>query len=258
MQRTVIVRGGGDLATGILYRLHHVGYRVVSLETERPMVVRRTVSAAQAVFEGSAQVEDIEFQLLETGKFSSAEAAVPVWIDPEGKSIGQLNPDFVIDAIMAKKNIGTCKTMAPRVIGIGPGFTAGQDVHYVVETMRGHYLGRVISEGSATPDTGVPGEIAGESRNRLLKSPGKGYLKNFKEIGDTVEAGEKVGEVAGIAVKTAIRGVLRGLIHPSVPVSEGMKIGDVDPRNEKSNCFTISDKALSVAGGVLEAMLRSR
>jgi xanthine dehydrogenase accessory factor len=197
MQGTVIVRGGGDLATGILYRLHYVGYRVVSLETERPVVVRKTVSAAQAVFEGSAQVEDIEFKLLEAGEFSEEDNSVPVWIDPEGESISHLMPDFEIDAIMAKNNIGTCKTMAPRVIGIGPGFTAGQDVLYVVETMRDHYLGRVISEGLAIPNTGVPGEIAGESRNRLLKLPGRGFLKNFKETGDTVEAGEKWAKSPG-------------------------------------------------------------
>jgi xanthine dehydrogenase accessory factor len=161
------------------------------------MVVRRTVSAAQAVFEGSAQVEDIEFKLLETGEFSEEDNAVPVWIDPEGESISQLMPDFVIDAIMAKKNIGTCKTMAPRVIGIGPGFTAGQDVLYVVETMRGHYLGRVISEGSATPNTGVPGESAGESRNRLLKSPGRGFLKNVKETVILSRPGKKWAKSPG-------------------------------------------------------------
>ncbi len=178
-----------------------------------------------------------------------------MWIDPEGKTIEKVSPDFVVDAIMAKKNLGTHKRMAPRVVAIGPGFTAGVDVHCVVETKRGHTLGRVFYEGAAAQNTGIPGEIGGESWKRLLRAPADGYLIPAKEIGDNVEAGEVVGEVSGIAVKALIRGMLRGLIHPSVPVSKGMKIGDVDPRNDRSSCFTISDKALAVAGGVLEGML---
>lgn len=258
MERMVIVRGGGDLATGVIYRLFHAGFKVACLEVAMPTVVRRTVSAAQAVFEGHAQVEDVAFKLMSLGEFPKDQCTVPVWIDPKGDSINQIKPHFVVDAIMAKRNTGTHMSMAPCVIALGPGFIAGKDVHYVIETKRGHYLGRVITRGGAIPDTGVPGVIGVESINRLLRAPNRGYLRPFKEIGDLVEAGEMVGEVNGVPVVAAIKGVLRGIIHPRVPLVEGMKIGDVDPRCIREHCFTISDKALAIAGGVLEAMLRVR
>ena len=255
--RLAIVRGGGDLATGIIYRLWRSGFRVISLETRAPLVVRRTVSAASAVFNGSCVIDGMPVR-----KISSAEEAffndgVSVLVDPDGDSIASLRPDLLVDAVMAKRNTGTTINMAPLVIGIGPGFTAKVDVHYVVETKRGHYLGRLISEGGAIPNTGVPGMEMGYTTERLLRAPADGYLIPLAEIGDHVEAGDVVGTVGKKEVRAQIRGMLRGLIHPSVYLTEGLKIGDVDPRDVREHCFSITDKALAVAGGVLEAVLRN-
>ncbi len=226
---TVIVRGGGDLATGIIWRLHRVGYRIICLEAPLPTVIRRPVSAAEAVFEGQSRVEGLRFQLLPTGIFPVTARTVPVWVDPQGESIAGLAPDIVVDAIMAKRKTGTHRAMAPKVIAIGPGFVAGEDVHCVVETLRGHSLGRVLYRGAAAPNTGVPGVIGG--------------------------AGDVLGYVGETPVMAAIGGLLRGLIHPSVPLKPKMKIGDIDSRNEEGSWLTISDKAMAVAGGVLEAIL---
>lgn len=253
--KTVIVRGGGDLATGILWRLHRVGFRVVCLEAPLPTVIRRPVSAARAVFDGEASVEGLRFLRMERGLFPSSSDVVPLWIDPEGKSIASVRPDGVVDAIMAKRKTGTNLSMAPRVVAIGPGFVAGEDVHCVVETLRGHRLGRVIYEGPAAPNTGVPGVIGGESERRIVRSPGAGFFRPRREIGDVVAVGEILGTVDGLPVAARTGGLLRGLIHPSVPVFAGMKIGDVDPRCEEGSWLTLSDKALAVAGGVLEAIL---
>ncbi|MDO4560459.1 MAG: selenium-dependent molybdenum cofactor biosynthesis protein YqeB [bacterium] len=255
--RLAIVRGGGDLATGVIYRLWRSGFRVISLETRAPLVVRRTVSAASAVFNGSCVIDGMPVR-----KISSAEEAffnngVSVLVDPDGDSIASLRPDLLVDAIMAKRNMGTTIDMAPLVIGIGPGFTAKVDVHYVVETKRGHYLGRLISEGGAIPNTGIPGMEMGYTTERLLRAPADGYLIPLAEIGDHVEAGDVVGTVGKKEVRAQIRGMLRGLIHPSVYLTEGLKIGDVDPRDVREHCFSITDKALAVAGGVLEAVLRN-
>ncbi len=255
--RLAIVRGGGDLATGVIYRLWRSGFRVISLETRAPLVVRRTVSAASAVFNGSCVIDGMPVR-----KISSAEEAffndgVSVLVDPDGNSIASLRPDLLVDAIMAKRNTGTIIDMAPLVIGIGPGFTAKVDVHYVVETKRGHYLGRLISEGGAIPNTGIPGMEMGYTTERLLRAPADGYLIPLAEIGDHVEAGDVVGTVGKKEVRAQIRGMLRGLIHPSVYLTEGLKIGDVDPRDVREHCFSITDKALAVAGGVLEAVLRN-
>lgn len=254
---TVIVRGGGDLATGIIYRLWKVGFSVLALEAERPLVVRRTVSAASAVFDGSIKIEEMEAVLIDSEEaFSPSSEKVQVLIDPEGRAIRKIRPRIVVDAVMAKKNLGTTRDMAPLVIAVGPGFSAPEDVHAVIETKRGHYLGRVITKGSAIPNTGVPGVIKGYSIERLLRAPAAGYLLPVHKIGDEVSCGEIVAYVDGIPVCAGVEGVLRGLIHPSVCLTKGLKIGDVDPRGDPSHCFSISDKAFSVAGGVLEAIIR--
>lgn len=253
-EKLVVVRGGGDLATGVLWRLRRVGCRVICLETHLPTVVRRTVSAAQAVFDGSTTVEGISFILTEKGNLLEDKITVPVWIDPDGETIGTVKPDCLVDAIIAKKNLGTHMGMAPRVIGLGPGFTAGVDVHYVVETKRGHRLGRVLHEGQAAPNTGIPGVVGGESEKRVVRSPGEGFFKSVRGIGEIVSEGELIGDVGDKPVHASISGLIRGQIHPSVPLFKGMKIGDIDPRKD-ANWKTISDKALSIAGGVLEAIL---
>ncbi len=257
-KKTVVVRGGGDVATGIIVRLHQAGFKVIVLETAEPTVIRRTVACAECLFSGEVEVEGIRAR-----QVSSAEEAlrmtqenfIPVLIDPEGKYIKQIRPFIVVDAIMAKRNIGTDLGVAPLVIGVGPGFTAGLDVHAVVETKRGHHLGRVYYEGSAQPDTGVPGEIAGVSKKRVIHSPADGVFIPEKEIGDEVEAEDILGYVGNVAVKAPLRGVLRGLIQKEAKVYQGMKIGDVDPRCIKEYCWTVSDKARAVGGGVLEAIL---
>ena len=252
-----IVRGGGDLATGIIYRLWRCGFRVLSLETHAPLVVRRTVSAASAVFDGSCVIDGMPVRKISSAEEVFLSGDVSVLVDPEGDSIKALRPNLLVDAIMAKRNTGTAINMAPLVIGIGPGFTAKVDVHYVVETKRGHYLGRLISDGGAIPNTGIPGMEMGYTTERLLRAPADGYLTPLAEIGDHVEAGEVVGADGRKEVRAQIRGMLRGLIHPSVYVTEGLKIGDVDPRDVREHCFSITDKALAIAGGVLEAILRS-
>ncbi len=248
-----VVRGGGDLATGIIYRLYRAGFTVAVLECERPLVVRRMVSVAQAVFDGEFSVEGMR-----AVKRQSIEDIDPdvvnVFVDPDGRSIDILKPDILVDAIMAKRNTGTGRDMASLVVGIGPGFTAPDDVHFVVETKRGHSLGRLIKNGSAAPDTGIPGVVMGSGVERLLRSPADGALKPLKEIGDLVQKGDYIAEVSGVPVTARISGVLRGLIHKSVALKKGMKIGDIDPRGDRTFCFTISDKALSVAGGVMEAV----
>ena len=253
--RLSIVRGGGDIATGIIYRLWKCGFKVLALEISKPLVVRRTVSVASAVFSGKCTVDGMPAALVSSPEDVFLSSGVSVIVDPEGKSIAKLHPHVVVDAIMAKKNTGTTIDMAPLVIGVGPGFTANVDVHYVVETKRGHTLGRVISEGAAIPNTGIPGTEGGYTTERLLRAPADGYLAPCREIGDHVEPGALIGTVDGVEIRAHIRGMLRGLIHPSVYVTKGMKIGDVDPRDIREHCFTISDKAFAVAGGVLEAVM---
>lgn len=252
----VIVRGGGDLATGVIYRLRVAGVPVLVLETERPLAVRRAVSVCEAVYEGRCRVEDMECRLISSlDEFDPS--VVGVLVDPRGDSIAALRPRILIDAIMAKRATGTARGMAPVTIALGPGFSAPEDVLYVIETMRGHSLGRVITKGAAIPDTKRPGVIMGYGIERLLRAPAEGRLVPRKGIGDLVEAGETVGEIAGHPVRANISGVIRGLIHPSVECCYDMKIGDVDPRGVEDYCFTISDKSLSIAGGVMEAISRS-
>lgn len=257
-QDLVIVRGAGDVATGTIVRLHRCGWRVLALEADKPTVVRRTVALAEAVTSGTAVVEGVQGTLCKTladMESAWAKGMVPVAVDPSGEWVDLLKPKAVVDAILAKRNVGTEKSMAPVVIGLGPGFIAGEDVHAVIETNRGHALGRAIYAGAAEPDTGMPGNIAGYASERVLRSPTEGVVKNLKAIGDWVEAGETVMNVSGEPVKSEIAGILRGLIADGMEVEPGFKIGDVDPRGSREACFEISDKALAVAGGVLEAIL---
>jgi xanthine dehydrogenase accessory factor len=257
----VLVRGGGDLGTGTAHRLHRAGFRVVVSELPQPLVIRRTVAFASAVYDEHCQVEGVEARL--AGDFSQVERLlaqgwVAVIVDPLGECLPRLRPDAVVDARMAKRNLGTALTDARIVIGLGPGFIAGQDVHAVVETMRGHNLGRVILQGSAEPDTHVPGLVQGHGRERVVWAPCAGHFRGLVAIGEQVRAGQSVAEVDGTPVLAGISGILRGLLHDGLPVRAGQKVGDVDPRGVREHCFTISDKARAIGGGVLEAILYLR
>jgi len=252
----VLIKGAGDLGSGVAMRLRRAGFDVVMTETARPTVVRRTVAFAEAVYAGQAKVEDLEAslagdaqevrRLLDQGK-------IAVVVDPEASVRHQLAPCLLVDAIVAKRNLGTRITDATAVVGLGPGFVAGKDVHAVVETMRGHTLGRVISEGEALPDTGVPGEVGGFGVERLLRVPVAGVFRSERTIGEAVGLGEIVGHVGETPVVSELQGVLRGLLRSGLEVTAGFKLGDVDPRATKAHCFLVSDKALAIAGGVLEA-----
>lgn len=254
----VLIRGAGDIATGIALRLYRSGIRVVMTDLPRPTAIRRTVCFSQAIVLGETTVEGVRavradtvsqaLALLETG-------AVPVLPDPALTCLTALRPDALVDAILAKKNLGTRITDAPVVIGIGPGFTAGTDCHAVVETMRGHTLGRVIYDGAALPNTNIPGLIGGYAGERVLRAPADGIFHQILHIGDEVKAGDIAGEVDGQPMRCTIGGVLRGLLADGTPVHKGMKSGDVDPRCRPEYCTTASDKALAVGGGVLEALL---
>ena len=294
----IICRGAGDLATGIIHRLHRAGHRVIALETDYPAAIRRQVSFCEAVYDGSAVVEGVTARLVpaladaetdtetysgendtpaahivsEKWDSSAIEAVleageVPLLIDQKGESIALLKPDVVVDAIIAKKNLGTTIDMAPLVIGVGPGFTAGQDVHLVIESMRGHNLARIITDGMAQPNTGVPGNIAGFTSERVIHAPAAGYIHDVRKIGDIVQKGDEIARIYPdkgsydnklseyVPVNATITGIIRGLIREGYYFKEGFKIADIDPREgELSNCFTISDKARSIAGSVLEAV----
>lgn len=263
MNQLVIVRGGGDIATGTIYKLVKCGFRVLVLEVEKPSAIRRNVAFSEAVYRGTWQVEDMTCYLAKTKEEAISflqEGELTVLIDPNGESIEQFKPIAVVDAILAKKNLGTHKQMAPVTIALGPGFTAGEDVHAVIETMRGHSLGRVIYEGQAIANTGVPGMIAGYAKERVIHSPAEGILHNVKQVTDLVKQGEVIATIETtegvVEVKATINGLLRGLIRDGYPVTEGFKIADIDPRKQEyENCFTISDKARCIAGGVVEALL---
>ena len=270
----IICRGGGDLATGIVHRLHRAGFRVLVLETEHPAAIRRQVALSEAVYAGSARVEDVEAVRMDVDlaeKKNRKELleqemeriwkkdGVPVLVDPAGLSIAALRPAVVVDAILAKKNLGTTKEMAPLVIALGPGFTAGEDVDVVIETKRGHNLGRVIRSGSAVPNTGIPGIIGGYGKERVMHAQAEGILRNAASIGDIVEARAVIAEIetenGTVPVEASLSGLLRGLIRDGYPVTKGFKIADIDPRKEElQNCFTISDKARCIAGSVLEVI----
>jgi xanthine dehydrogenase accessory factor len=254
----VVIRGAGDLASGIALRLRHAHFDIVMTEVPRPTAVRRTVCFSRAVYEGSAKVEDVHAVLAKNDgevRDCLVRGRVAVVVDPQAEIVTRLSPGAVVDAIMVKRNLGTRITDAPIVIGVGPGFTAGTDCHAVVETKRGHTLGRVLTVGSALPNTGVPGDIGGYTSERLLRSPAEGIFEARADIGDSVKRGDTVAAVEGAPIRAELDGILRGLLPSGIPVSKGMKAGDIDPRCEPSHCFTVSDKALAVAGGVLEALL---
>ena len=251
------IRGAGDIATGIALRLHRAGMAVVMADIAEPTCIRRTVAFSEAIRCGSAQVEDVRARLGATGDEARAivdAGDVAVVVDPGARLVGELGPDAVVDAILAKRNLGTTRDMAPIVIGVGPGFTAGVDCHAAVETKRGHYLGRVLYTGSPIANTGIPGIIGGVGAERVLRAPADGPFECVRQIGDIVSAGEVVGRVAGEPMRATIDGVLRGLLAPGVPAHTGMKAGDIDPRGDASFCRTVSDKASAVGGGVLEAL----
>lgn len=254
----VVIRGAGDIATGIALRLWRSRIQVVMTEIAQPTAIRRTVCFSQAIVHGTALVEDVTAKRAETAEEAFRvleEGMIPVLPDPEGICIPLLQPDAVVDAILAKRNLGTRITDAPVVIGVGPGFTAGVDCHAVVETMRGHYLGRCIYEGSAMPNTGIPGLIGGFAGERVLRAPADGVFHQILEIGQQVKQGDVAASVDGVPMICTLDGVLRGILADGTPVHKGMKAGDIDPRCELKHCYCASDKALAVGGGVLEAIL---
>ena len=255
----VMIKGAGDIASGIALRLWRAGINVVMTDLPKPSSIRRTVCFSEAVYHGETKVEEVRARL--AGSAADAlrlleENILPVIVDPRAESAKELHPDVIVDAILAKNNLGTAITDAPGVIGVGPGFTAGEDCHAVVETMRGHTLGRVIWSGSAIPNTGVPGNIGGYTTERVMHSPCGGTFHTLRQIGDTVEAGEVVATVGGEPLYAKITGTLRGILPEGFEVPrEHFKSADVDPRCQFFHCFTASDKALAVGGGVLEAVL---
>lgn len=257
----VLIKGAGDLATGVAVRLHRCGFPIVMTELPDPLMVRRTVAFGEAVYEGEVAVEGIRAR--RAGDVAAAARAIekgviPVLIDPETRCLAELAPDVLVDAVMAKANTGTQLGDAPLVIALGPGFAAGVDCHAVIETNRGHRLGRVIYDGSAEPDTGEPGLVGGKTSERVLRAPVDGIIEHQAMIGERVEEGQIIALVANSPVVALTSGVLRGLLRPGVRVTAGLKIGDVDPRAERAHCFEVSEKSLAIAGGVLEAILAAR
>jgi len=252
-----LIRGAGDCATGVALSLRQAGFRIVMTELPEPTVIRRTVSFAEAVFQGRQTVEGTVAELAEGEGVAAvlSQGRIAVVVDPGSEIRKSFAPDIVVDAILAKKNLGTSKSFAPVVIGLGPGFRAGADVDAVVETMRGHELGRILYEGSARPDTGIPGEIEGRTSERILKAPAAGNVILLKRIGDLVREGETVMTVGNVPVPAPLDGCVRGLIHEGIHVVAGLKIGDIDPRGQESYAATISDKARTLGRAVLEAVL---
>lgn len=254
----VVVRGGGDLATAVIHKLHRCGFSVLVLETEQPSAIRRYVAFSEAVYTKEQTVEGVTAVLVETLEQAmqvQQKGSVPLLIDPECKVLSKIYPKVLVDAIIAKRNLGTNIHMADTVIGLGPGFTAKKDVHFVIETQRGHDLGRILSEGCAKPNTGVPGVIGGYGKERVIHANEAGVLRNKSNIGDWVKKGQVIAEIEDTPVLATIDGVLRGLIRDGYVVTKGFKIADIDPRiEEQKNCYTISDKARCIAGGVLECI----
>ncbi len=260
----ILIKGAGDLATGIAHRLYKAGYEIIMTEIETPTTVRRTVAFSQAVYDKICIVEDVTAELAENVEEAEATIAsgrIAVVVDPMAKILHRWKPEVIVDAILAKKNLGTKLSDADYVIGVGPGFTAGTDCHAVIETKRGHYLGRVITNGSAIPNTGIPGNIGGYTTERLIRAEADGVFEPIASIGDMVEKGQLVAyvrpeqsSVTPIPIYAKMSGIVRGMLQEGVIVSSGMKSGDIDARCERAHCFTISDKARAVGGGVLEAV----
>jgi len=260
-QRVIAIKGAGEMASAVAWRLYMANLRsIFMMETAMPLAVRREVSFCEAVHRGSKTVEGVE-----AVKAGTAEDIPRMWrlgkvvviVDPEWRTLNQIQPDVVVDAILAKHNLGTRKDDAPLVIGLGPGFVAGGDVHLVIETNRGHHLGRLIFSGSAEPDTGIPAPVGGVAAARVLRAPVAGEFQSSRNIGEAVRQGEVIGRVGETEVTAGIDGVLRGLMRTPTRVPKGIKLGDIDPRGEAGFCCTISDKARAVAGSVLEAILRT-
>lgn len=264
MKDLIIVRGGGDLATGTICKLYNCGFSVLVLEVSRPSAIRRNVAFSEAVYEGQHTVENItcfRADSLTQAKDLLRQGKLVILADPEGAAIPELRPIAVVDAILAKKNLGTNRLMAPITVALGPGFEAGKDVDAVIETNRGHNLGRVLWSGCAAANTGVPGMIGGFGKERVLYSPAEGTVRNVCKITDTVHKGQVIAEIetahGRIPVPATLDGLLRGLIRDGYPVTKGFKIADIDPRlDEYQNCFTVSDKSRCIAGGVVEAILQ--
>ena len=262
----VIVRGAGDLATGIMYSLYKAHLKVIVLETQYPSSIRRRVALSEAVYDGESKVEDIESVLVKSYEEALNIIAnqnykkIPILIDPNCDILKKIKPTFLIDAIIAKKNLGTNKSMAKYTIALGPGFTAGKDCDIVIETMRGHNLGRMYLEGEAIPNTGIPGNIGGKEAERVIHASSDGIIENVKNIGDFVKEKEVIAYINNnnekIEVLATFDGLLRGIIRDGFKVHKGLKIADIDPRkSEYDNCFTISDKARNLGGSVLAAMM---
>jgi xanthine dehydrogenase accessory factor len=254
----ILIRGAGEMATGVGHRLVSCHFKVCMTETSNPQAVRREVAFSEALFDSEKEVEGITAKRVESADSISEvwrDGKIPLLIDPEAEVKDFLKTDVLIDATLAKKNLGTKMTDAPLVIGLGPGFHAGRDVHLVIETNRGHDLGRIISDGEAELNTGIPGAIGGYTEERVIRAPKDGSFKALKKIGDGVRANEKVGIVENMPVRSRIAGVIRGLLRDGTEVWKGMKLGDVDPRGIKGHCYTISDKARTISGEVLQAIL---
>lgn len=256
--KIIIVRGGGDIASGTINRLHNMGFRVLVLEISKPNFIRRKVCYGEAVYEGEFSLEGTVSKLacsLEEIYSIWEEKKIPVYIDPEMKILEKLSPDVIIDGILAKKNLGMSKELAPVTIGLGPGFEAGKNVHAVIETNRGHNLGRIIYEGKAAENTGIPGIIQGYGKERVIYASAEGILKTVHDIGDVVQKDEIIAYIGTEPVKASLTGLIRGMIREGSFVKKGLKISDIDPREDQlENCYTISDKARTISGGAVEAV----
>lgn len=255
----VLIRGAGEMASGVAHRLYQSHFRICMVEISRPLAVRREVSFCEAIYEGEKEVEGVRAKFISTPEEIQSvweEGKIALLVDPDGKKTRKvLKPDALVNAIIAKENLGTQMRDAPLVIGLGPGFTAGEDVHIVIETNRGQNLGKMILNGTAEPDTGIPGETGGFTVERVLRTMKKGIFHSHKSIGDRASKGSVVAVVDDFPVIAKISGMVRGLIRDGVEVRKGMKVGDIDPRGKRDLCFTVSDKARAIGGGVLEAIL---
>ncbi len=254
----IVVRGGGDIATGICHRLFRAGFNVLILDIEKPTAIRRAVAFSEAIYSKEIEVEGVRavhVDRIEDIFHEINKGNIPVYIDPTGKCIDEISPLAVVDAILAKRNLGTHMDMAPITIGIGPGFEAGVDVDLVIETKRGHFLGKVIHEGPAIANTSIPGDILGHTEDRIIRATAEGQVMPLIEIGDMVEKGQLICKIGDTQVIANISGIVRGMIKEGLFVAKGYKIGDIDPRGERENVFTISEKARAVGGGVLEAIM---
>lgn len=254
----IVIKGAGEMASGVAVRLYRAGFRrLAMLEVAAPLAVRRAVSFCEAVRDGGQQVEGIAaVRVADPAMLEGVwqEGRIAVAVDPDWTWLQFVRPSVSIDAILAKRNLGTTMDEAPLVVALGPGFEAGRDAHWVVETQRGHNLGRLLAEGYAEANTGIPGNIGGFTRERVLRAPADGVVENVLAIGDMVRAGETVCTVGGTPVVSQIDGVVRGLIRTGIRVPKDIKIGDVDPRGEKAYCYTVSEKARALGGSVLEAI----